>query len=492
MNGGKEASVVRLLDAWRCVAQLYGKEQWRVFFESGRFNNRLRTRQGYDLVGTARGQMIEAQVVGILDSFLSNRSNDFRELVNASDLDAGLKHQLHFINRWKGWFVIKDKLTMRSGDVISEDTRRLARSIMRHVLSKHRKPDLSHIGMLIDQRSIKLESSKKSSRHGWWLRMATLAKGKPISIPLAHTARMEARAGVRALTLQVNQDRITGAIHFGVLTNCTQAFQESRQDYRPRTETIALDVGLCTLLATSDGGLLGQRWKERLEWHDRRITRLTAQLQRQGLKPNSSVRYRTYVQALRGWVASEVGRTLNRLVHTHAPAEIVTELLDFRAPALSRRLNRLIGKFGKGCLEAKLKDLEERFGIALVKVNPAYTSQLCNSCGYVDKRNRKEQSTFSCLFCGSKRHADGNAACNLRDRRSAPAEDCKRHRKGILTDLVEGFNKAHPRPRVRSTGAKARAADPRLSNPHFRGWALEVGQSGDSVSTRHSDSRMIL
>ncbi len=72
------------------------------------------------------------------------------------------------------------------------------------------------------------------------------------------------------------------------------------------------------------------------------------------------------------------------MVATRAPAEIVTELLDFRAPGLSRRLNRLLGTFGKGCLEAKLEDLEERFGIALVKVNPAYSSQQCSSCSYVD------------------------------------------------------------------------------------------------------------
>lgn len=476
--------MLSLLEAWRHVACMYGREQWRLFFESGKLNNRHRSRRGYDLVGTARGQMIEAQVVGVLESFVSNRANEFRDLVNASGLSPEVKHQLHFINRWKGWFTIDKPLVMRSGETISDEVRHLARCTMRHVLSKHRKPDLGHIGMVIDQRSIKLETSRTSTHHSSWLRLATLTKGKPISIPLAHTERMDARVGKRALTLQVNQDRVTKAISFGVLTDCTRAFEDSRNVFRPKVESIALDVGLCTLLATSEGGLLGQRWNERLEWHDQRISRLAAQLQKQGMRPNHSSRYRAYVQAMRGWISSEVGRTLNRLVETRAPAQIVTELLDFQSPGLSRRLNRLIGKFGKGCFEAKLKDLEERFGIELVKVNPAYSSQQCNSCGYVDKRNRKEQRTFSCLFCGSKRHADGNAACNLRDRRSAPAGDCKRHRSGILADLVERFNKVHPRPRERLTGAKGRAADPRRLNPHFKSWARQVGQSDCVVTTR--------
>ncbi|MEZ2352120.1 hypothetical protein [Caballeronia sp. RCC_10] len=44
---------------------------------------------------------------------------------------------------------------------------------------------------------------------------------------------------------------------------------------------------------------------------------------------------------MRGWLESEVGRCLNRLVAARAPAELVLERLDFRAPGLSRRLNRL-------------------------------------------------------------------------------------------------------------------------------------------------------
>jgi putative transposase len=115
---------------------------------------------------------------------------------------------------------------------------------------------------------------------------------------------------------------------------------------------------------------------------------LDKRLQRQGIRLNRSARYRAYVRQLRGWIESEIGRVMNRLVQTHAPASIVTELLDFRAPGLSRRLNRLIGAFGKHALQAKLLDLEQRFGIELVKVNPAYSSQQCNRCGYVDKRNR--------------------------------------------------------------------------------------------------------
>ena len=54
-------------------------------------------------------------------------------------------------------------------------------------------------------------------------------------------------------------------------------------------------------------------------------------------------------------------------------------------------------------------------GIRVVMVDPAYTSQRCNRCGYVDKRNR-DRARFDCLRCSHSDDADHNAALNIRDR----------------------------------------------------------------------------
>ena len=55
-------------------------------------------------------------------------------------------------------------------------------------------------------------------------------------------------------------------------------------------------------------------------------------------------------------------------------------------------------------------------GVAVVFVDPRSTSQACNICGTVDKRNRPDQATFWCVQCGHRNSADVNAACNIRDR----------------------------------------------------------------------------
>jgi putative transposase len=73
---------------------------------------------------------------------------------------------------------------------------------------------------------------------------------------------------------------------------------------------------------------------------------------------------------------------------------------------------------GTAANAGKLARLRETKGIITTVVNPAYTSQMCSSCGYVSKGNRKSQASFKCLCCGHKLNADVNAARNILGRRS--------------------------------------------------------------------------
>lgn len=49
----------------------------------------------------------------------------------------------------------------------------------------------------------------------------------------------------------------------------------------------------------------------------------------------------------------------------------------------------------------------------VIKADPAYTSQRCNSCGDINKESRKTQSIFECVSCGHRDNADLNAANNI-------------------------------------------------------------------------------
>lgn len=85
------------------------------------------------------------------------------------------------------------------------------------------------------------------------------------------------------------------------------------------------------------------------------------------------------------------------------------------------------------CVEYKA----EREGIIVRYVNPAYTSQRCSRCGYVDKENRQTQEVFICKRCGfgdgsgftygkSKKkwvNADHNASINIANSKEFDIED---------------------------------------------------------------------
>ena len=172
MNQGKESQILELLYAWRHVAVLHSREQWRLFFEKGKFDGRAMTRTGYEVVGTS---------VGILGSFISCRATEFRNAANSSSLDDATKHQLHFINRWKAWFSFSRPLVMRDGTVIPVEVRRLARAIMRGILRRHRLPRLHRVGMLIDQRMVTLAASQSSRRYD--RKSGSAGMPRPISCP---------------------------------------------------------------------------------------------------------------------------------------------------------------------------------------------------------------------------------------------------------------------------------------------------------------------
>lgn len=486
MTAAKEAQVRDLLASYRRGAALLGREQWRLFFETGSFQkNHDKDKSTFaTVIGAAnRVQMCRWQVVGQLESWLSSRANEFCAVVSRSTLPPDVKHMLHVINRAGAWFARKDVVMRGTGEIIPDGVRRLARSIMRQVMGRHRRPDLSRLSMRLDHRAAALAAPTKADqqgRVGWWVRLATMERGRPISVPLLtydhHWQRI--RQGKVSNGVMVCEDRDTGRLMFGVVTDVSAACAASRAAYQPEREVLALDFGLSTLFATDEGDLLGRDWLRRLRAYDARITSIARHVQRSGGKPRDSRRYREAVAALHGFIRTEVGRVLNRLVAAKRPAALVLERLDFRNPALSRRLNAIVQNCGRSVIRAKLADLRDRFGVAAEEVNPAYTSQACSACGYVDQLNRPSQARFRCLWCGHTLHADCNAARNIGRRRASPIGSVFQRKDAVLGDVVRAFSERRVRSmRSGRPGARGCPADPRETNPYFGGVRPVVARS---------------
>ncbi len=81
--------------------------------------------------------------------------------------------------------------------------------------------------------------------------------------------------------------------------------------------------------------------------------------------------------------------------------------------AAKRGLNRSISAQGWSMFRRRLRDKAATCAVAVIAVDPAYTSQRCAACGHTAADNRKSQAVFVCQSCGHEANADVNAANNI-------------------------------------------------------------------------------
>jgi putative transposase len=496
-----------------------------------------------DRIGAASQQMVRAQALGTIKSWLGNRKNDVSDAIQAqfnprkwggnakrqfealsddrraeieTDLSE-LRHELSAINAQKLWMAPSDIPVMRKLDngrlvPVSDRARCLARTMFLGIAGCHKWPRFAKMAMRIDSRlghsKLWLEPAE-TGIFAWWLNLKT-PTGK-IALPVrgwgrgeSEAARGALRKGILGKTVNLVGDD-DGTLRIMLNRDVTDAFAESREAYHPKTGVLALDFGINTLLATSEGDLLGRRFKEKLIPIATRATKIAGREQQAGRKPRDCHAYRDLITRMRGLIDTEVNRTLNHAVALHRPRVLAVEKLDFRGMGLSRKLNRILSNCGRGAVEKKLNDLAERYGIEIHEVDPAYTSQTCSCCGYVDKRQRQGEK-FHCRHCGRRMHADVNGARNIalaigqaseevasnaggcsvqrvaptgRPRRQKrKTSSLSRTRSASLRQIVRRFDermadlKLVSRPRRGSSGTRESCPDPRLTNPYWKRHSL--------------------
>jgi len=76
--------------------------------------------------------------------------------------------------------------------------------------------------------------------------------------------------------------------------------------------------------------------------------------------------------------------------------------------------SRLSSLLGVCSLRTTVRSVCARSGVRFALVPAAFTSQMCNRCGHIDKKNRRSQEIFSCSACGYTTNADFNAAENIK------------------------------------------------------------------------------
>lgn len=426
LNSGKAQQVFPVIKEYRTTAQEIASQQWHLFYTIGDFNKNdeplLLSFNGSFVDYQRYKQTIQYQVVGQLRSFLSNRANDFARLVSKSTLDLETRKKLYLINRHQSWY----------DPTLTSDLGKLARRIFRHILAQHRKPSFNKINMVLDAKVAQIlpKDPTKAQSFDYWIRFSTLTLNHPIYLPLKTNSYYEEALGKQNQCLQVNQDS-QGNLEFRLVKE-----RESAKT-REGNKLLGFDLGLRTLLATDCGDLLGRRFIDKLRFYDSQLLTLTRELQKHRQPLSSNLRFQRLQSRFKQFIKNETHRCLNRLVKLRNPDKIILESLDFRNTNLSKTMNRFLRRFGQTEIKRKLESLTQELGIQVIYVNPAYTSQECDLCGYIDPKNRKDED-FRCLICLNTVHADVKGARTIVSR-SSWDEPLYLRKDQILQKLVNKF-----------------------------------------------------
>lgn len=244
--------------------------------------------------------------------------------------------------------------------------------------------------MVLTEMTCSFGPAEDANHFCWWLSASCLVRGRTVKIPLAFNPYLKSIAGLaRTVLAKKRDDRWTFQF-------CEKVEEPTFDGTRGK---VAVDVGLNVLAATSDGRLYGARFKPKFDRLYKRTREVRANRQRQGLRHDSR-RLARLERKLSGMIKTETGRIANKLVRDFPDHTFVLEDLDLSGCRGQKRF----------AYRALQNSLEHKATIE--KVNPAYSSQMCPSCGYVSRKNRTGIK-FHCQGCGRKGHADAVGGFNL-------------------------------------------------------------------------------
>jgi putative transposase len=185
---------------------------------------------------------------------------------------------------------------------------------------------------------------------------------------------------------------------------------------QPVNGFVGVDLGIVNIATGSDGDRSGGA---RLNGYRKRQQRLRARLQAK--KTSAARRLLKKRRRKEARFAADINHQISKRIVAEAQRTergiAVEQLTGIRGRVRLRKPQRAaVHSWAFAQLGGFLAYKAKQAGVAFVEVDPAYTSQTCHACGWVDKPNRRSQSEFECGRCGFVGHADHNAAINIATR----------------------------------------------------------------------------
>jgi len=206
-------------------------------------------------------------------------------------------------------------------------------------------------------------------------------------------------------------------------------------EFNPTGSSVGCDMGITRPIVTSDNQFLGKRkWK----YINRKYFKHQRSLQAKGTK--SAKKRLKKVSGKRNRFSIDCDHVISKRLVLSQPKgtlialEDLTGINNLNKKHKSKKEKRKFSEWSYSRRRSFIEYKATLYGCSVVTVSPAYTSQTCSCCGYVDAGNRN-RSAFKCLSCGFQLNADLNAARVIKQSVFGKPEDAGLHvNQPIATD----------------------------------------------------------
>ena len=231
-----------------------------------------------------------------------------------------------------------------------------------------------------------------------------------ISIPEFFTERYSPPEGWKFKGANIGINR-KGRVFVNLIYECPDPKIENNDG-----KIVGLDRGVYNIVTTSEGVHYGAKDARRVK---RRYNHVRSELQKKGTRSAKrrlkaiSGREKRFVQDQNHCISKKLAN-----IDEDVSVYVLENLSSMNMLKLKGKSNKTMRKWlsnwSYSDLEAKLSYKCQRNGIRVEFVDARYTSQKCSVCKTIDKASRNG-SRYTCRHCGSRMHADTNAAINIRD-----------------------------------------------------------------------------
>jgi putative transposase len=274
-----------------------------------------------------------------------------------------------------------------------------------------------------------------------YIKLMSLTPGKRILIPLSGKTPISG-----TITLVLTEESVS--VHVP---------QELKKKSLPKTALEAVDFGYTEVMTDTQGIRYGARFGATLaiateSRHQKMQKRhkLHAIL-KNGENPEQTKRLQKYnlgrkkqhstTQRFQATLEREINTAINQLVRTKSPSILVTEELRHTfSYDKSKKMNRKLSSWLRGRLQDRVAFKALAEGFRHEQVNPAYGSQSCPHCEFVDHGNRKGDR-FQCLHCGHADLSDRVATLNYARRFGDPEIGRYTPYRQVKTILLNRFHR---------------------------------------------------